>query len=154
MIRVWKAAVLLYIGGLVYVLVEMLWRGYSHPSMFLAGGLCFVLIGAINGGGIGRRLPLVVQMLLGAVIVTAVELATGLIVNVALGWRVWDYSDLPLNFMGQISLYFFFLWIPMSGIAVIADDLLRHALFGEPMPAYSLFLMREARPERRRRTEQ
>lgn len=153
MVRLWKAAVLLYIGGLVYVLVEVLWRGHSHPSMFLAGGLCFVLIGAINGGGAGRQLPLAAQMLLGAVIVTAVELATGLIVNVALGWRVWDYSNLPLNFMGQISLYFFFLWIPLSGIAVIADDLLRHALFHEPMPGYSLFTVRTDSQAHRHRAQ-
>lgn len=152
MVRFWKTAILLYIGGLAYVLVELLWRGYSHPAMFLAGGLCFVLVGGINTGA-GRSLPLIVQMLLGSVMITAVELATGLIVNVGLGWRVWDYSNLPLNFMGQISLYFMLLWIPLSGIAIIADDLLRHALFGEPMPVYRLFGIKAARRERRRRTK-
>ena len=136
--KAWKTAILMYIGGMVYVLVELMWRGWSHPSMFVAGGLCFVLIGAINGGA-GRGLPLTVQALLGACIVTAVELVTGLIVNVRLGWHVWDYSSLPYNFMGQISLYFFLLWIPLSGIAIVADDLLRHALFHEKMPVYRWF---------------
>ncbi len=133
--KIWKLAILLYIGGMVYVLVEMMWRGRSHPTMFLLGGLCFVLIGALNGGA-GRNLPFVVQALLGAVIITGLELITGLIVNVRLGWQVWDYSMLPMNFMGQISLPFFLLWIPMSGIAIIADDLLRHLLFREKMPVY------------------
>ena len=136
--KLWKAAVLLYIGGMIYVLVELLWRGRSHPSMFLAGGLCFVLIGGINGGA-GRSLPIFVQALLGAGIVTAVELAAGLILNVGLGLRVWDYSSLPLNFMGQICFYFYLLWIPLAGLAVVADDWLRHVLFGEKMPAYRGF---------------
>ena len=106
--------------------------------MFLAGGLCFVLIGGINGGA-GRSLPIFVQALLGAGIVTAVELAAGLILNVGLGLRVWDYSSLPLNFMGQICFYFYLLWIPLAGLAVVADDWLRHVLFGEKMPAYRWF---------------
>jgi uncharacterized membrane protein len=133
---IWKGAILWYIGGMVYVLLEWLWRGWSHPSMFLAGGMCFVLIGALHGSRFGGELPLAAQALLGAVVVTAVELVTGLIVNVRLGWHVWDYSHLPLNFKGQISLYFFLLWIPLAGIAAVADDLLRHWLFHEPLPTY------------------
>lgn len=46
--RIWKDAVLGYIGGMIYVLLELLWRGWSHGSMFLVGGLCFVLIGSID----------------------------------------------------------------------------------------------------------
>ena len=132
--KIWKLAILFYIGGMVYVLVEMMWRGRSHPTMFFVGGLCFVLIGALSAG-VGRGLPFLLQALLGAVIISALELATGLIVNVRLGWQVWDYSMLPMNFMGQISLYFFLLWIPMSGIAILADGLLRHLLFREKLPA-------------------
>ena len=43
-----KQAILFGAGGLLYVFVEMLWRGYSHWTMFIVGGLCFVLIGLIN----------------------------------------------------------------------------------------------------------
>ena len=34
--------------GAAYVALETLWRGYSHPSMFIVGGLCGVLVGALN----------------------------------------------------------------------------------------------------------
>ena len=43
-----KLLVLAVIGGAIYVGIEMLWRGHSHPSMFILGGLCFVSIGLIR----------------------------------------------------------------------------------------------------------
>ena len=43
-----KMVVLLLIGGTTYFGIEMLWRGHSHWTMALVGGICFVLIGAIN----------------------------------------------------------------------------------------------------------
>ena len=71
----------------------------------------------------------------GAAAVTLLELATGLIVNRWLGWNVWDYSDMPLNFMGQICLPFTLLWFPVSGAAIFTEDWLRLRLFGErPAP--------------------
>ena len=32
---------LFFIGGALYGLIEILWRGYTHPSMPVLGGLCF-----------------------------------------------------------------------------------------------------------------
>ena len=46
------------------------------------------------------------------------------------------YSGLPMNLMGQICLYYFVLWIPLAGAAVVLEDLLRRMLFGTPMPSY------------------
>lgn len=43
-----KEAVLALIGGSIYVFIELVWRGYSHISMFILGGVCFVIIGLIN----------------------------------------------------------------------------------------------------------
>lgn len=48
MASVLKYFFLFSFGGIVYVLIEMLWRGYSHWSMFILGGICFVLLGLIN----------------------------------------------------------------------------------------------------------
>lgn len=123
------------LGGGAYVLVELLWRGRSHISMFFLGGLCFWLIGWLD-----RRetVPVAVQACMGAVLVTALELLTGLIVNRWLGLNVWDYSGLPLNFLGQICLYYFVLWIPLSAAAVFLEDGLRWLLFRTPMPVYRL----------------
>lgn len=133
---IWRTFIMFLIGGSLYVLLELLWRGFSHPSMFLLGGLCFLVIGFLNEGWLSWNMPLPVQAVLGAICVTALELVCGSIVNIWLGLDVWDYSMLPMNFRGQICLYFFLLWIPLSGFAVFVDDWLRHWLFGEPLPVY------------------
>ena len=134
----WKTLILFYLGGMSYVCLEWLWRGWSHPSMFLLGGICFVLLGGLNEG-LRPDLPLWLQGLVGGILVTALELGCGLIVNVGLGLNVWDYSDMPLNFLGQICLPFTLLWIPLSIAAVLADDWLRHLLFGEPAVHHRLW---------------
>ena len=95
------------LGGTAYVGLELLWRGRSHGSMFLAGGTCFLLLGALS-----KRLPLPLRGIAGAGIITAVELTVGLLVN--RGYHVWDYRGMPLNFMGQICLPYSLLWVPVS----------------------------------------
>ena len=74
----------------------------------------------------------------GAVVTTAVEYAVHWGYERFLGVRFWDYSGLPMNFLGQICLYYFVLWIPLSAAAVLLDDGLRRLLFGTPMPHYRL----------------
>lgn len=125
------------IGGLAYVLIELLWRGYSHWSMFIVGGMCFILIGGINEY-YPWDMPLWKQMLVSAVIVTLIELAAGLILNIWLKRGVWDYSGLPFNFMGQICLYFSVVWFFLAFPAIVIDDYLRHWLFGEEFPKYKI----------------
>ncbi len=133
-----KQGILFLAGGILYLLVELLWRGYSHWSMFFMGGLCFVLIGLINEI-FPWDMALWLQGVIGAAVITAAELAVGSIVNLHLGWQVWDYSDMPLNLMGQICVPFSLLWILVSMVAVIADDYLRYCLFHEKLPVYRLF---------------
>lgn len=127
--RVWKQSVLGYIGGMVYVGMELLWRGWSHGSMFVVGGICFLLIGSIET--VFPNMPLVIQSIFGGCIVTMMELLSGLFLNVFLHLHVWDYSGLPMNFMGQVCLSYYFLWIFVSFLAIWADKLLRLSLFRE-----------------------
>lgn len=131
-----KMIALLLIGGAIYFCIEILWRGYSHVSMFLLGGICFVLLGLINEF-LSWNMGLLWQSLIGTGIVTLLELITGLIVNIHLGLNVWDYSNLPLNFMGQISVVYGLLWIPLSCAAIVLDDYIRFWLFNEEYPHYS-----------------
>jgi len=109
-INVGKRVLLFCIGGLGYVGLECLWRGWSHISMFLAGGGCFLLLGKLNTTQ--PKLPLPLRSVAGAGIITMVELLAGLLFN--RNYRVWDYRHLPFNFHGQICLRFFLLWIPLS----------------------------------------
>ena len=104
--KFWKQAVLFYLGGCAYMGLELLWRGWTHKAMFFAGGACFLLLGSLK-----HQSPWV-KALAGAGIITAVELATGLLVNRQ--YAVWDYRNMPLNFLGQICAAYSFLWIPVS----------------------------------------
>ena len=99
---------LFLVGGFGYVGLELLWRGRSHISMFLAGGLCFLLLGQLDR----TRLSFSAKCLLGAVIITAVELLAGLLTN--RDHQVWDYRQMPFNFLGQVCLSYSLLWIPVS----------------------------------------
>ena len=125
-------------GGLIYILIELLWRGWSHWTMFMLGGLCFVALGLINEV-IPWEMPLWQQMMLGACIITALEFLTGCVVNLWLGWSVWDYSTMPGNVLGQICPQYFLLWLPVSLVGIVLDDWIRYWWFGEDRPHYKLF---------------
>ena len=119
--KIWKQAVLFYLGGCAYMGLELLWRGRTHGSMFLAGGTCFLLIGQLNH--VRPRLPLPLRAGVGAGIVTMVELGIGLLFNRS--YEVWDYRSRPGNFLGQICPLYTFLWIPVSLMALYLHTLLR-----------------------------
>ena len=125
------------LGGVIYVLIELMWRGYSHWSMFLLGGICFIALGLINEI-IPWKMPLTAQMFIGCAIITALEFITGCIVNLWLGWNVWDYSELPFNFLGQISLRSSIGWYFLSAVGIVLDDWVRYIFFGEEKPKYKI----------------
>ena len=130
-----KYILLFFVGGYAYCGIEILSRGYSHISMLIAGGVCFILIGLLNENS-PYRMSFVSQMVVSSVIITGVEFVTGLIVNVWLGLNVWDYSNLPYNVLGQICLLYVFIWFFLSPLAIISDDYLRYLLMGEKKPRY------------------
>mgnify|MGYP000746136608 FL=1 len=135
-----KYAVLFFFGGLVYYLIEILWRGYSHWTMIILGGLCFVVVGLINNI-LPWNMVIELQALIGAVLITSLEFVVGLIVNVNLGWDIWDYSNAPFNFLGQICLPFSLLWYVLSIIVIFTDDYIRYIFFNEKKPVYkSIFI--------------
>ena len=116
--KIWKQSVLFYLGGCAYMGLELLWRGRSHGSMFVAGGTCFLLIGHLNS--VRPRLPLPLRAVTGAGIVTMVELAIGLLCN--RNYEVWDYREQAGNFLGQICPMFTALWVPVSLLALFLHE--------------------------------
>lgn len=137
--QVRKYVFLLVIGGNLYYILEVIWRGYSHFSMFLLGGLCFILIGLINESHATSNLPLIMQQAIAAIIITLLEFVFGLIFNIYLGLGIWDYSSLRFNYMGQICLTFSILWFFLSLPAIMLDDYLRYWIFDEEKPKYRYF---------------
>lgn len=132
-----KYIALSFVGGLVYVALELAWRGRSHWTMFALGGLCFVCLGLINEV-LPWDMSLWQQVLIGAIIITALEFVTGCIVNLAMDWNVWDYSGMPGNILGQVCLQYFLLWLPVSLAGIILDDWLRYWWWDEERPHYKI----------------
>lgn len=118
-----KEFIIFLIFGLIYIIIELLYRGHTHYSMFIVGGICGVLIGLINDNT--PDMPLLPQCILGVVIITIIELLTGLFLNVYLGLNVWDYSNQPFNFMGQICPQFCIIWCILSILVIRIDDWLK-----------------------------
>ena len=98
-------------GGVLYTLMEIVWRGHSHISMAIAGGLCLAGIFLIEKH---IKVPLWAKCFLGALLITTVEFIFGCVVNLALGLSVWDYSDRAFNLLGQICPLFTVIWYVIS----------------------------------------
>lgn len=133
-----KYLILFIVGGLVYCGIELLWRGKTHWTMFIVGGICFLFCGSINEL-FEWDMPLWKQMLICTAGITTIEFISGIIINIICKLNVWDYSNLPLNVLGQISLLFSVFWFFLSAIAIILDDYLRYWWFGEEKPRYKLW---------------
>lgn len=106
-------------GGVIYSLIEILFRGYTHWTMTLTGGLCLLIMYIVFGD---VRMNIIAKCLFGMTVITCLEFAVGCIVNVILGWDVWDYSARPCNLGGQICAEFSAMWflitIPVSMLCV------------------------------------
>ena len=133
--KIKKYEFLFFVGATIYVIIENLYRGYSHWTMFLLGGICFIALGLINEV-IPWDMPLLLQMFIGGVIITVLEFITGCVVNIWLGWNVWDYSELPFNLWGQISLFSSIVWVGLSLVGIVLDDFIRWKFFDGEKPHY------------------
>ena len=107
--------------------------------MFFLGGLCFVFLGLINEA-LSWKMLLWMQVFIGAVGITTLEFLTGCIVNLALGWNVWDYSGMPGTLLGQICPQYFLLWLPVALAGIVLDDWIRYRCYGEERPRYNVGL--------------
>ncbi len=107
-----ERAVVFAVGAALYGLCELVYRGYTHPSMLLLGGVCLERI--YDAEKRFNVLPLYLRCLSGGTFITSLELVTGSIVNIALKWNVWDYSDKPFCFLGQICPQYFLLWVLLT----------------------------------------
>lgn len=96
------------LGAASYAMIEVLFRGHTHWTMVLTGGACVLTLYYLQDWLLG--MPLVLGALAGAVIITFYELCVGVIVNLKLGWNVWDYSQMPCNVLGQICPTFTAMW--------------------------------------------
>lgn len=130
-----KYIFLAWFGGSAYVTMEVFARARSHWTMFVLAAIVFIAVGLFNEL-FHWETSLVWQVLIGVAMATLAELLTGLVVNVWLGWGVWDYSQMPGNLWGQICPQFTALWVPLILLAIVLDDVIRWRFFGEERPRY------------------
>lgn len=106
-------------GGIVYALLEIVFRGYTHWSMIIVGGLAVLAVYLISAMNMSSWR----KWILGAVVILTIEFIAGILINMVLGWRVWDYSAHRFHLYGQICLQFAFYWlllcIPGNAICVL-----------------------------------
>lgn len=95
-------------GAIGYGILELLWRGRTHWSMLVAGGLSFLGLGKVSKNT--KNSSLLKIAILGSAVITSIELIFGIIFNVILKKNVWDYSKLPFNLGGQVCARYSILW--------------------------------------------
>ena len=123
------------LGGCIYYSFEVLFRGFSHWSMFVLGGSCFLFI-IRQGELVHWSEPLWRQMFRSVVFVTSMEFVTGIIVNKWLHLAVWDYTDQPFQLFGQICLPFMIIFSGLCTIGILFGGYLECLLFGAEKPEF------------------
>lgn len=133
---VMKYYILFCVGGMSYVVIELLYRQRSTIEMLFLGSICFVAIGALNNI-IPWSMKIWKQALIGGfLIVTPLEYLFGIIFNQ--DYHIWDYRNQSCQIDGQVCLLFTLIWCLISAGCIILDDYLRFFIFGEDKPKYYL----------------
>lgn len=124
-------------GGCLYYIFEVIFRGFSHWTMFLLGGLCFLFF-YIQGRLLNWQEPLWRQVIRCIIFVTAMEFITGIIVNKWLNLGVWDYTGLPFQIFGQICLPFMIIFSGLCLIGILLSGYLAYWIYGDEKPSYHI----------------
>ena len=130
-------------GGTVYFLLEVIFKSVTgHPERISWTMLVVAILLTIPVERAGEQLPWAVplwlQALVCAALVTAVELAAGCVINLWLGWDVWDYTAMPGNLWGQICPQYSAIWWVLCLVFIPMFDWLRWAVEGGARPRYTI----------------
>lgn len=112
------------LGAIFYGLIEVVFRGYTHPTMLLAGGFCFVSMFFIDN----LKINFIYKCIMSAIVITSIEFIFGCIFNLFLKYDVWDYSAEPFNLLGQVCLKFFLIWCLLSAGGILLSRFIKVAL--------------------------
>lgn len=119
-----------FTGAFAYGLFELAGRGRTHITMGLLGGAAMCMIHRLDCRR-GGALALLGKLIFSAACITAAELAAGVVLNLKLGLGIWDYSNMPYNFLGQICPAFSMIWFSLSGVGCMLDLAVRRVLTGK-----------------------
>ena len=128
--------------GFIYCMIEILFRGWSHWSMFvLTGFLGVFCVDSINNT-LSFDCDYIVQILISTILCTIGEGISGIILNVWLQLNVWDYSKMAFGtfFFGQCNVLFCFAWALIISVVIFYCDAYNYYILKiEPCPYYIIF---------------
>ena len=128
--------------GFIYCMIEILFRGWSHWSMFvLTGFLGVFCVDSINNV-LSFDCDYIVQILISTILCTIGEGISGIILNVWLQLNVWDYSKMTFGtfFFGQCNVLFCFAWMLIISIIIFYCDAYNYYILKiEPCPYHIIF---------------
>lgn len=128
-------------GCIAYPLLELAYRGHTHWTMSLTGGLCLMALFLIQWSF--PALPFGRKALLGALTILTLELIVGTFANLWLGWAIWDYTNLRFHYLGQISLDFALIWFFLCSLFFCIAGQISHPAPVSQLRRRSLFQKRK-----------
>lgn len=134
-----KNVVLSVVGGLSYGIIELIYRQKTYFLMILCGAIAIILLDKINDY-ISWDMDILLQGCIGSLIITGMEFTIGNLYLMGIVPKMWDYSNVWLNYKGIICLPFSLIWILLSICAILLADTINYYVFHElPVPYYKLF---------------
>ena len=135
--RVSEIVFLMAAGGSIYYLIEIGFRGYSHWTMFVLGGLALAFC-SFQGEVMRWSEPMWLQIVRAVLFLTSLEFATGIICNKWLKIGIWDYADQPFQLWGQICLPFVVMFSGLLFLAIVLGGMLLWGMYGEKKPEFHI----------------
>ena len=115
------------VGSTLYGFTEIFLRGFTHWTMIITGGVTLIAFFILNQK---LRTNAIIKTAVFSLMINAIELILGIILNIILKMKVWDYSARPFNILGQICLKHGLMWIPVAVICVILCKLFSRLFAG------------------------
>lgn len=135
--RVSEVMFLMAAGGSLYYLIEIGFRGYSHWTMFMLGGLALTFC-SFQGEVMHWSEPLWLQIFRAVLFLISLEFTTGIICNKWLKIGIWDYRDQSFQLWGQICLPFIVLFSGLLMLAILFGGMVLWKIFGEERPDFHI----------------
>ena len=114
-------------GGGMYMTMELIYRQYTDYRMFYLAGLIGGTLFLCINEWLEYDTDFILQVIICGTVATLAELICGLLFNQ--DYSIWDYRQLPFNFMGQIQLYFAGIWFLFATIFIPILDYIDYTMF-------------------------
>lgn len=128
--KAYEYIIIFSIGAICYSLIEILWRGFTHWTMSITGGIALLTIYILNtkiiSGSLYKR------CLIGCLAITLIEFVVGFFVNIVYKMNVWNYSKIPFHILGQVCPRFTFLWFLLCFPATSLCQFIYKRFFSKP----------------------